>query len=93
MTPCRAVHVATCVTFVLGLILAGYNGTSIYMWWTTGKVEILGRLEDNSYALIFFFAKALGQNLFGFLIGICLLIFAILEVAFLPKPLIKRKGP
>lgn len=94
MTPRRAVVVATWVTFVTGFVLAGYNGTSIYVWYTTGKVEILGGPHDNSYAPIFF-AKALVQDYFGFLIGLCLLILAVFEIAalFLSKALTKKKKP
>jgi hypothetical protein len=84
MAPRRAVVVGIWITLVLGLVLAGYNGTSIYVWYATGNVEILGRLKDPSFGL-FFFAKALFQDFFGFLIGVVLLIFAAVEVAILSK--------
>jgi hypothetical protein len=90
MTPRRAVAVGTIVTFALGLLLAGYNGTTLYVWYTTGKVEILGKLEHTSYAPIFF-AKSFVENCFGCFIGVCLLIFAMFEAAVLLKSPSGRK--
>jgi len=90
MTPRRAVVVGICATFVTGFVLAGYGGTSIYVWYTTGKVEILGGLKDSSYAPILF-GKALVRDFFEFAVGACLLILALFAVAVFSKSLSKRK--
>jgi hypothetical protein len=62
MPPRRAVTVGTFVTFVPGFVLAGYNGTALYVWYTTGQVEMLGRLENSSYSPILY-AKSLVEDL------------------------------
>lgn len=72
------------MTFVTGLVLAGYNGTSIYVWLTTGKVEVLGNLEDNS-RLPLYFTTIVVRDFVGFLIGACLLIVAIVEATVLSR--------
>lgn len=72
------------VTFALGLVLAGYNGTSIYVWLTTGKVEVLGNLEGSS-RLPLYFKTVIVRDFVGFLIGVCLLIGAIVEAAVLSR--------
>ena len=79
------------VTFIAGFVLAGYNGTSIYVWYTTGQVEILGGLIGSSYAPIFF-AKALVEDFIGFVVGLCLLIFAVVETAVLAKAQTNKKS-
>ena len=84
MTPRRAVVMGILVTFALGLVLAGYNGTSIYVWLTTGKVEVLGNLEGRS-RLPLYFKTVIVRDFVGFLIGVCLLIGAIVEAAVLSR--------
>jgi hypothetical protein len=76
MTPRRAVFVGKIVTFALGFLLAGYNGTALYVWYATGKVEILGSLESSSFAPIYF-VKTLIENGFFCLLGILLLLGAL----------------
>lgn len=73
MTPRRAVFVGKIVTFALGFLLAGYNGTALYVWHTTGKVEILGSLEASASAPIYF-AKTSIENGFFCLLGVLLLL-------------------
>ena len=90
MTPRRAVVVGIWITVVTGILLAGYNGTAVYVWYTTGKVEILGSLKDSSYSSILF-SKALAQNFFGLAIGACLLILVPFEIAAFVKALSRRK--
>jgi hypothetical protein len=90
MNRSRAVFIAILIAFVAGFILAGYNGTAIYIWHTTGKIEILGSLEDRPRVPIYF-TMTLILNFGGFLIGVCLLIFAIAEFVVLSKSLIKKR--
>lgn len=92
MTPRRAVEVGICVTFVIGIILAGYNGTAIYVWCTTGKVEILGGLHDRAYSP-FLYSKSLAQNFIGFAVGAFLLILVPFGVATFSKALRRRNEP
>ena len=92
MTPRRAVEVGICVTFVIGIIFAGYNGTAIYVWGTTGKVEILGGLQDRAYSP-FLYLKSLAQNFIGFAVGVFLLILVPFEVATFSKALRRRNVP
>jgi len=92
MTPRRAVAVGLWMTFVTGFILAGYNGTAIYVWYTTGKVEILGSLEDSSFVPPLF-ARALVQDFLGFLTGALLLICAAFAAPAFSKSIKNRKEP
>jgi hypothetical protein len=91
MTPRRAFAVGIFVTFVFGFILAGYNGTALYVWYTTGQVEILGRLESRSSFPPILYGKALFQDALGCLLGICLLIAAAAEIVILIKSFRKHK--
>ena len=76
MTPRRAVFLGKVVTFVFGFLLAGYNGTALYVWYAKGKVEILGSLEPSSFAPVYF-AKTLIEKGFFCLLGILLLLGAL----------------
>ncbi len=76
MTPRRAVPKGKVVTFVFGFLLAGYNGTALYVWYRKGKVEILGSLEPSSFSPIYF-AKVLIENGFFCLLGVLLLLGAL----------------
>jgi hypothetical protein len=86
MTPSRAVLMGKIVTFVFGFLLAGYNGTALYVWYRTGKVEILGSLEPGSFAPIYF-AKVLIENGFFCLLGVLILLGALWPL------LARRKQP
>jgi hypothetical protein len=90
MTPRRAVLVGILVTFVFGFFLAGYNGTAIYVWYKTGKLESLGSLEDSSSVPIYFAAR-LVMDFGGFLLGVVLLIAVVAQLAYLGKPLFHNK--
>jgi hypothetical protein len=92
MAPRRAVEVGICVTFVIGIILAGYDGTAIYVWYTTGKVEILGALHDRAYSPLLY-SKSLAQNFSGFAVGAFLLILVPFELAIFLKALRRRNAP
>ncbi|CCE11492.1 hypothetical protein BRAS3843_700006 [Bradyrhizobium sp. STM 3843] len=92
MTPRRAVVIGIWVIVATGFILAGYNGAAIYIWYTTGKVELLGSLRDSSYSPILF-SKALVQDFLGFAIGACLLVLAPFVIATFLKALGRRKQP
>ena len=89
MTPRRAVVVALCVTFVVGFILAGYNGKAIYVWHTTGKVEVLGELHDRAYSSPLY-AKSLVGNFIGFAVGTLILILVPFRVATFWKAFRRR---
>ncbi len=73
MAPRRAVIIGKCITFAIGFLLASYNGTALYVWYTTGKVEILGSLEPSSFAPTYF-AKTLIEDGVFCLLGILLLV-------------------
>lgn len=92
MTPRRAVEVGTCVTVIMGIVLAGYNGTAIYVWFATGKVEILGGLHDRDYSPLLY-SNSLAQNFIGFAVGAFLLILVPFEVATFWKALRRKNQP
>jgi hypothetical protein len=88
MTPLRSVVVGKVVTFVLGFFLAGYNGTMLYVWYTAGKVEILGSLESSSFAPLYFTKTLIENGIFG-LLGVGLLLIAILPLSLSKKRIVK----
>lgn len=90
MKPRRAVAIVMLITFVTGLILAGYNGTSIYVWYTTGKLEILGSLEDKGRFPLYFMLTLI-LNFGGFIVGLGLLVFGIAEFAILSKSFTNKR--
>jgi hypothetical protein len=69
--------------------LAGYNGSAIYLWYTTGTVEILGGLHDRAYSS-FLYSKSLVLNFIGFAVGVFLLILIPFRVATFRKALRRR---
>lgn len=90
MTPRRAVAVGIVVTFVFGFILAGYNGTALYIWYTAGRVEILGSLENSSFAPILYI-RAVLQDVFGCVLGVLALVAAVVETTILIRSFRKQK--
>ena len=74
----------------MGIVLAGYNGTAIYVWFTTGKVEILGGLHDRTYSS-FLYSKSLIQNFIGLAVGALLLILVPFSVARFARELRRRR--
>jgi len=90
MTPRRALIVGLWVTFVVGVILAGYNGTAIYVWHTTGKVQFLGRLRDSAFSP-FLYTKSLTWNFIGLAFGAFVLILVPFRAVTFWKALRKSK--
>ncbi|SIN87961.1 hypothetical protein SAMN05443247_00413 [Bradyrhizobium erythrophlei] len=80
------------MTVVIGIILAGYNGSAIYLWYTTRTVETLGGLHDRAYSP-FLYSKSLVQNFIGFAVGAFLLILVPFRVATFWKALRRRNEP
>ena len=69
--------------------MAGYSGTALYIWYTTGQAEILGKLVSSSYAPGLF-KWSLGEIVFAFLVGVCLLITALYWAVALIRSLWKK---
>jgi hypothetical protein len=92
MTSRRAIEAGLIIVAATGILMAGYNGSALYVWYTTGNVEILGGLRDRAHAP-FLYSKSLTQNFIGFGFGAFLLILVPFRAVTFWKALRRRNEP